>query len=191
MTAFIRRSFFDELDNGHIFAAAGAVGIYVFDIAWQCFFRHAEDRCFSRYTCHIDVFFGRTDAGLHDRVTAVGNSFDFDQRDCWFHSAGIARKFRHCFTGIAVLVFADADIRQQFAFDNIFCTGDSLFVDSFALYHLHAFAPYTAGYAQFIEAEWSCRWFEAGGDFDGRINADTDGDRHRFAGFFVFLTEYV
>ncbi|EEG24045.1 hypothetical protein EIKCOROL_01330 [Eikenella corrodens ATCC 23834] len=137
------------------------------------------------------MLFARAHGGAQNRIFAMGNRFHFDYGQGGLGIAGIAGEFRHGLAGVAVLIFAHAHIGQQFAFNHHFGMGDGAFVDGEAFGHFHSVAAQRAGNAQFVEAQRRGGRLEAGGDFNGGIHADADGNRQRFAGGFGFLAEGV
>ena len=83
------------LEDGHVFAPAGAVGIDVEHFSREGPVDEAQNAGLGGDAGHVDVFLTGTDAGLHNGMVAMGHGFDFEQPAFMTGVPVIAGEFGH------------------------------------------------------------------------------------------------
>ena len=122
------------------------------------------------------MFLTRSDTSLHDRALSVCYSCYFDHPalvTCW---SCVSREFRHCISGMAVLIFLYSYIRNNFPFDHILRIGDRTFIYRQAFAKSDRFTPEGTCNCKFIVSHRCCRRLKARADLNCRIYSDTDRD---------------
>lgn len=120
------------------------------------------------------MFLTRSDTSLHDRVLSVCYSCYFDHPALVTCRSCVSREFRHCISGMAVLIFLYADIRNHFAFDYIFRIGNRTFFYGNTVTQNNRFFSKCSGNGKFIIAKRCCRRLETGTNLNRRIHSDAD-----------------
>ena len=134
LASLVRRDAFFELNDGDVFSTARGSTVDIPNFSGVCLFEHDKDAGLGRNSGHGDMLLARPDTGLHDRIAPGRDRLYFDDRKLGVSRSAVARKFRHGFTGVGILVFAYPYIRQNFTLDDVLGVCDGAFVNRQALY---------------------------------------------------------
>ena len=165
-----------ELQHGHKFAAASTGAVDILQPPRHGFVHHIQDTGFGGDTCHGHMLLAGANTGLHDGILPVGHRLHLDEPALVAGRAGVAGKFRHGVAGVAVLILLDPDAGDYLSLDNILGVRNAVLLYGKAGGQFHRLPPEGTGNRQLVEAQRCRGGLEAGGNLNGWIHADADGN---------------
>ena len=181
LPALVRGRLLAYLQDGHILAAAGAVGADVQDPAGHRPLQHAQDAGLRRDPGHVHMLLAGAYAGLEDGIFPVRQGLDLEQAALGACHAVVSGELGHCVARSGVLVLLHAHAGDELALDDELRPRYGPLVHRDAAAELHGLAAERTGYRQLVIAQGRRGRLKAGADLYRRVHAYGDGDGQRAA----------